>query len=267
MLELAEDEQEYFIDKLKKKTLIGKKGSEHPVFTAIIGMPGTGKSTLAAKMQNTAVISGDNVMSEYCEMLGIDITEPFVDKEVGRFIDRVNREIIDEAVDRGINIAYDTQSVFRAEDMLEEMRQKGYQVRAKVMLADKYQAALNSVERKLDMDEKFIQYKMGERKRYPKGNTRLGSLEAASDNFERVVNYIKTANAKSYPVEVYEFGKDKPSFKSGEDVGSFFESLDLTPAVDQSKRAEKLSARAMVLGKEDEVIGLNYLRNRMNKEK
>ena len=25
MLELAEDEQEYFIDKLKKKTLIGKK--------------------------------------------------------------------------------------------------------------------------------------------------------------------------------------------------------------------------------------------------
>ncbi len=161
-------------------------------------------------------------MSEYCEMLGIDITEPFVDKEVGRFIDRVNREIIDEAVDRGINIAYDTQSVFRAEDMLEEMQQKGYQVRAKVMLADKYQAALNSVERKLDMDEKFIQYKMGERKRYPKGNTRLGSLEAASDNFERVVNYIKTANAKSYPVEVYEFGKDKPSFKSGEDVGSFF---------------------------------------------
>lgn len=108
---------------------------------------------------------------------------------------------------------------------------------------------------------------MGERKRYPKGNTRLGSLEAASDNFERVVNYIKTANAKSYPVEVYEFGKDKPSFKSGEDVDSFFESLDLTPAVDQSKRAEKLSARAMVLGKEDEVIGLNYLRNRMNKEK
>lgn len=95
----------------------------------------------------------------------------------------------------------------------------------------------------------------------------MGSLEAASDNFERVVNYIKTANAKSYPVEVYEFGKDKPSFKSGEDVGSFFESLDLTPAVDQSKRAEKLSARAMVLGKEDEVIGLNYLRNRMNKEK
>ena len=37
MLELAEDEQEYFIDKLKKKTLIGKKGSEHPVFTAGVG--------------------------------------------------------------------------------------------------------------------------------------------------------------------------------------------------------------------------------------
>lgn len=266
MLELAPDEQEYFTHKMLLKALSGKKPVDNPNFTAIIGMPGTGKSTLASKLKNTVLVSGDYIMGEYCKSLGIDYTEEFVDKEVGRFIEKVNGKIISEARRRDLNIAYDTASVYRADDMLELMSKNGYNVRAKVMIADKYLAVLNSLDRKLDMDEKFIQYKRGKRKNYPKGNTRLGSLESASDNFERVINYIKAANTKSYSIEVYEFGKDQPSFKSGDNVDKFLENLDLTPAANQSKRAEKLSRRAQVMGKENEIIGLNYLKNRMYKE-
>ena len=267
MLELAEDEQEYFIEQMKRKALLDKKPADNPTFTAILGMPGTGKSTIASKLDNTVIISGDDVMTEYCKTLGIDITEEFMDKEVGIFIGKVNDEIIKEAMLRDMNIAYDTASIYRGEEMIEEMQQKGYNVQAKIMLADKYQAVLNTVDRKFDVDEKYIQYKRGERKNFPKGNTRIGNLIAAPDSFERVVNFIKMANTKNYPIEVYEFGKDKPSFKSGDDVDRFFENLDLTPSEDQIKRAEKLSDRANALGKEDDFLGLNYLKNRMKSER
>ena len=57
MLELAEDEQQAFIEDSKKRVLGGLKASKRPTFTLVLGAQGVGKSSLTALFENAAVIS------------------------------------------------------------------------------------------------------------------------------------------------------------------------------------------------------------------
>ena len=65
MLELAEDEQQAFIEDSKKRVLGGLKASKRPTFTLVLGAQGVGKSSLTARFENAAVISPDAYVADY----------------------------------------------------------------------------------------------------------------------------------------------------------------------------------------------------------
>ena len=72
MLELAEDEQQAFIEDSKKRVLGGLKASKRPTFTLVLGAQGVGKSSLTALFENAAVISPDAYVADYYAAVGID---------------------------------------------------------------------------------------------------------------------------------------------------------------------------------------------------
>ncbi len=268
MIELAEDEQQIFIERMTAKALKGKTPSENPTFYALIGAPGSGKSTLASTIDNAVVISTDYIIGEYAKTMGIDIREDFYDREISRFATKVSGEIYKAAVKNRMNIIYDTSVLQNTVKMLERVPDAGYQTKVKVMLVDEYQAAMNVVERKMDNDDAFSRHRqLREKFGYPTGNP-LGVKPSVSMNVSAAVeNFIQQAVERGYPLEIYEFGKKEPSFKTGDDFDKFIENLELTPMDKHLERCEKLKRRANNAGREDDILELLNLKREMMRRK
>ncbi len=264
MIELAEDEQQAFTEQMVKEALEGKKPSKNPTFCALIGAPGSGKSTLASTMDNAVVISSDHVIAEYAKTLGIDIREDFCDRDVARFATRVSNEIYKAAVKNKMDIVYDTSVLTNALKTLEHVSKFGYQTKAKVMLVDEYQAAMNVVERKMNNDEAFGKHRaLREKFGYPSGNP-LGVKPSTSLNVSAAVEeFIQQAVDSDFPIEIYEFGKKEPSFKTGDDFDKFIENLKLVPMEEHIERCEQLKKRADREGREDDFLNLLALKQEM----
>lgn len=229
MIELAEDERQVFTERMVAEALKGKTPLESPTFYALVGAPGSGKSTLASTIDNAVVISSDHVIAEYAKTLGIDIREDFCDREVGRFATVVSNEIYKAAVKNKMNIVYDTSVLQNTFKMLEHVPKFGYQTKLKVMLVDEYQAAMN--------------------------------VSAAVEEF------VMQAVERGYPLEIYEFGKKEPSFKTGDDFDRFIESLELIPMERHLERCEKLKRRADNAGREEDFMQLMALKKEMMERK
>ncbi len=264
MIELAEDEQQFFTEKMVEEALRGKKASAKPTFYALIGAPGSGKSTLASSIANAVVISSDHIIAEYAKTMGIDIRDDFYDREISRFATMVSGEIYKAAVKNRMNIVYDTSVLQNTIKMLNRVPKIGYQTKVKVMLVDEYQAAMNVVERKMNNDEAFTRHRqLREKFGYPSGNP-LGVRPDTSMNVSAAVeDFIQQAVASGYPMEIYEFGKKKPSFKTGDDFDKFIESLQLLPMEKHLERCEKLKNRADKAGRQDDVLELLNLKREM----
>lgn len=267
MLELAEDEQFVFIERMKELAFAGKTPVKRPVLTALIGAQGSGKSHLAEQIQNSVLISSDRVIEEYLKCLNIDPREDFYDAELGRFACRVNNEIVKTAIEGGYNVTYDTSVLSETVKMMDFMAQYGYKSDVKVILADEYQAALNVAERKLDYDERYADYcrRRLDGARRPEGNP-LAVMPSTSGNYSALVlEFVENAVQKGVPLEIYEFGKNKPSFKTGDDFDRFVENLQLIPVEEHIKRCEKLKRRADEAGNEDYFMQLKMLQNQMRR--
>ena len=177
------------------------------------------------------VISSDHVIAEYAKTLGIDIREDFCDREVGRFATVVSNEIYKAAVKNKMNIVYDTSVLQNTFKMLEHVPKFGYQLR-----------------------EKFG---------YPSGNP-LGVKPSTSMNVSAAVEeFVMQAVERGYPLEIYEFGKKEPSFKTGDDFDRFIESLELIPMERHLERCEKLKRRADNAGREEDFMQLMALKKEM----
>ena len=126
MLELAEDECQIFIENMTEKAFAGKTPVEEPVYTALIGAPGSGKSNLARKIKNSVVISSDNIITEYINTVGIDPRDYNGDEEVSRFATIVNNHIAKKAVREGYNLTYDTSALLNSLNMGTYLKKYGY---------------------------------------------------------------------------------------------------------------------------------------------
>lgn len=169
MLELAEDEQQAFIEDSKKRVLGGLKASKRPTFTLVLGAQGVGKSSLTALFENAAVISPDAYVADYYAAVGIDPRDNPYDREIGDFAMRVTQEILTEAVRRKYDIVYDAMSMSDAGRLVGGVKSLGYGVALKAVVNDMYASALNVEERKLRYDEDYTEYARG-KGAYPQGN-------------------------------------------------------------------------------------------------
>ena len=171
MLELAEDEQQAFIEDSKKRVLGGLKASKRPTFTLVLGAQGVGKSSLTALFENAAVISPDAYVADYYAAVGIDPRDNPYDLEIGDFAMRVTQEILTEAVRRKYDIVYDAMSMSDAGRLVGGVKSLGYGVALKAVVNDMYASALNVEERKLRYDEDYTEYARG-KGAYPQGNSK-----------------------------------------------------------------------------------------------
>lgn len=268
MIELAEDEQQAFIEKMKQKALRLKRPAEHPVFIAMVGTQGAGKSTIARQEKNAVLLASDQIIMEYAKWMNIDISGAFYDKELGLFASRVNNEIYKEAVRRRLNIIYDTSVLSNTRKMLEHAPNFGYTTKVKAVLVDEYQGAMNVVERKMKIDDQYRRYSRERpHARYPKGNPFPVSPEQSMISSMAVVEFIEEAMQKGIPLEIYEFGKKEPSFRTGEDFESFIDSLQPVSMAEHLKRCESLARKADDRGREDDFLNLMALKQEMMERK
>lgn len=162
MLELAEDEQQAFIEDSKKRVLGGLKATNDPTFTLVLGAQGVGKSSLTALFENAAVLSPDAYVADYYAAVGIDPRDNPYDREIGDFAMRVTQEILTEAVRRKYDIVYDAMSMSQTPGRLVGgVKSLGYGVALKAVVNDMYASALNVEERKLRYDEDYTEYARG----------------------------------------------------------------------------------------------------------
>lgn len=267
MLYWADDEKQVFIEQMKRQALAGKHPVDNPIFTALIGAQGSGKSHLAAQIPNSVLISSDHIIEEYAKCLNIDTRENFYDAELGRLATKVNNEIVKAAIEGGYNVTYDTSVLSETVKMIDFMVRYGYKTDIKVMLVDEYQAAMNVAERKLEYDRHQTDYRCNrlDGARYPDGNPLPVMPSTSGNSSVLVMEFIENAVQKGVPIEIYEFGKNKPSFKTGDDFDKFIENLELTPIEQHIKRCEELQRRADKAGNEDYFMQLKMLRNQMSK--
>jgi len=264
MIELAEDEQRVFAAQMVDKALEGKQSSEKPTLYALVGAPGSGKSSWANRVNNAVLISGDDVLGEYARTLGIDIREDFYDEEVGRFASKVTNEIYKAAIRNKMDIVYDTSALHNTFAVLEHVPKFGYKTKLKVFLVDEYQAALNVVERKMNNDKAYEKHlAMPEKYGYPRGNPLGVSPQVSLNVSVAVTEFVQTAVAKGVPMEIYEYGKKEPSFRTGDDFEAFVEHLQLVPMEEHIERCENLKRRADNAGRENDVLNLMALKREM----
>ncbi|MBR2034285.1 MAG: hypothetical protein IKA03_06415, partial [Alphaproteobacteria bacterium] len=57
--------QQKFIEQYKQKVLTGKIAEDTPKFVYLLGAKGSGKTTLARKMNNVVLASTDDIIAEF----------------------------------------------------------------------------------------------------------------------------------------------------------------------------------------------------------
>lgn len=264
MIELADDEQEIFTKRMVKEAMEGKTPSSRPTFYALVGAPGSGKSSMAKNIKNAVVICSDHVIGEYAKELDIDISNDFYDKDVSLFAVKVSNEIYKAAVKNKMDIVYDTSVLYNTKKMVEHVKKFGYQTQIKLMLTDEYQAAMNVIERKMNVDNQYFMHKRyRDFCHYPSGNLFAVSPYVSMNVSAAVEDFLGEMQLKKEPIEVYEFGKTEPSFKTGDDFDKFIDNMKLIPMEDHIKRCDKLIKRAMNEGRDDDAINLIALKKEM----
>lgn len=260
MLELAEDEQQAFIEDSKKKVLSGLKASKRPTFTLVLGAQGAGKSSLTANFENAAVISPDAYVADYYTAVGIDPRDNPYDREIGDFAMKVTQEILIEAARRKYDIVYDAMSMSDASRLVSGVKSLGYSVAMKAVVNDMYTSALNVEERKLKYDEQYTEYARG-KSACPQGNP----LEVNSgDSIIRameMMDFLEKADKKGVKIEVYRTGEKEPAFVTGQggNFAAFAKTLAVGNKDSHIERCGRLVKKAMSAGKEDAVMRLKRL--------
>lgn len=265
MLELAEDEQQAFIEDSKKKVLSGLKVSKRPTFTLVLGAQGVGKSSLTERFENAAVISPDTYVADYFAAVGIDPRDNPYDREIGDFAMKVTRKLLTEAVRRKYDIVYDAMSMSDAGRLVEGMKSLGYDVALKAVVNDMYASALNVEERKLDYDEAYTEYARGNGV-YPQGNPlEVDSGDSIIRSME-MMNFLEKADKKGVKIEVYRTGEKEPAFVTGQggDFAAFAETVAVGDISGYMERCGKLVRKAMNVGKENAVMRLKRLERELS---
>lgn len=227
MLELAEDEQEAFIKNYKTKVLTGLKPERVPEFIVLIGTKGIGKSTLAKKQVNAAVISPDDIMAEYWKTVGADTRGEIYDKEVSLFSSKVSNALFNEAVRKNYNVVYDASTGINTRKLMQRFSGLGYEVKMKAIIGDDMQSQLNVVRRKLRHDRHFSNKKSLKSGIYPENENPLQvSMDVSANGAYTVIELLQDADRLGENFEVYEFGKDTPSFVRGKKGGELDKYLE-----------------------------------------
>ncbi len=269
MLELTEDEQQIFIEKIKQKVLAGKTPAKgQPTLTIIIGTPGSGKSYLAQTIENSVYCSPDDIIAEYIKTTGTDPRGDFLNDDIEKFTARVYDEVVQAIIDGKYNFTCDSFKDVDGQKVVNFMAQYGYKKDIKVILADEYQAALNAVERKLDYDDKYTEYCKNKQSgtQYPRGNPLEVAPDVSTKTSDHIAKFICKAVEEGKQIEIYEFGKIKPSFRTGDDFDKFLENLPLTPITKHIKRCQQLYNRAHQSGNKKCAAQLNWLMQKMKKD-
>ena len=215
-----------FINKYKQKVFAGVRAKEKPDFIYIIGAKGSGKTTLARKLENVVLVSADDIIGNLVKEMGWDADDYGSDPKNRMFLAQMANELFQNAIDNRYSIAFDTGLTDNTEKLVNIMNSKGYDIKFKAILADDIMAQLNVASRKLDYDEKLARYKEGKGD-FPEGeNPTEVDLRLASKSAIDTVKFLQKLYAQGYDFEVYEYGKSKPSYDTREAKVSFDDYLE-----------------------------------------
>lgn len=222
-MKLSIREQKQFIEDYKRKVVCGKTSVEQPEFVYFIGAKGSGKTTLARKLENTVLISADDVIADYIKVSGEDGRNFVYGQEERNFFAVVANEVFKEAIRNKYNIAYDTGLTDSTEKMIEIMQSKGYRTRISAVITDGVAAQLSVAERKLKYDHDFEDFKE-KGADFPEGqNPTLVDLGLAAKSALDVICFLHDCKED---FEVFEIGKDQPVFSSKDRKITFDEYVD-----------------------------------------
>ena len=215
-----------FINKYKRKVFTGVSAKENPDFIYIIGAKGSGKTTLARKLENTVLVSADDVIGNLVKDMGWDADDYGSDPKNRMFLAQVANELFKEAISNKYSIVFDTGLTDNTEKLVNIMNSKCYNIKFKAILADDIMAQLNVASRKLDYDEKLARYKEG-KGAFPEGeNPTEVDLRLASKSAIDTVKFLQKLYAEGHDFEVYEYGKQSPSYDTRKDKVSFDDYLE-----------------------------------------
>lgn len=269
MLELAEDEQEDFIKSYKSKIFANLKSEKQPQFVILIGASGVGKSTLAKKHENFAVIGPDNVIADYWEAIGADARGAAYDKEVGTFACKVVNASLKEAALRNYNIVYDASVSKNTKNLMNKFgNELGYDVQLKAVVGDDLRSQLNVVKRKLNFDQRVNHYRAGKVPDYPSGDNPMQvDMEISARSSLLILDFLNDAEENGLDFEVYEPGKSSPAFDTRKGrqtfeqyLGEYVEKLPDTSVYEEE--CGKLIKKARQQGNENLEMQLQEFRRR-----
>lgn len=269
MLELAEDEQEDFIKSYKSKIFANLKSEKQPQFVILIGASGVGKSTLAKKHENFAVIGPDDIFADYWEAIGADARGFVYDKEVGLFASKVVNALLKEAALRNYNIVYDASVSKNTQNLMNRFgNELGYDVQLKAIVGDDMRSQLNVVKRKLNFDQRVNQYKAGKVPEYPSGDNPMQvDMEISARSSLLILDFLNDAEENGLDFEVYEPGKSSPAFDTRKGrqtfeqyLGEYVEKLPDTSVYEEE--CGKLIKKARQQGNENLEMQLQEFRRR-----
>lgn len=269
MLELAEDEQEDFIENYKRKVFANLKSEKQPQFVILVGAKGIGKSSLAKKHENFAIVAPDDIIGDYWESVGTDARGFVYDKDVGLFAGKVANAVLKEAIIKNYNILYDASVSKNTKNLMDRFdKELGYDVQLKAIIGDDLRSQLNVVKRKLSFDQRVNQYRAGKIPEYPSGDNPMQvDMEVSAKSSLTILNFLKDAEKQGVNFEVYEFGKVSPSFDSKKSYKSFEQYLGeyverLPDSLVYEKECTQLIQKARQQGNGDLEMQLISFRNR-----
>ncbi len=211
MMRLSQTEQRDFVEFCKRKALSGKTAVEEPRFVSLLGAKGAGKTTLGRRLENTVLISADDVICDYFRRLNVDARNYAYDREESRFFTETINEIFVAAIRGRRNIAYDTGLTDNTEELIRRMKQKNYHTEIKAVLVDDIVAQLNVAERKLNFDRRFSDYQKGLGPYPEEMNPTAVGLKLAAKSATDTAEFLMTTDE---PFEVFEYGSDRPAYDS-----------------------------------------------------
>lgn len=235
-----------------------------PEFSVLLGAQGAGKSTLAGSLKNTVVISPDDVIKDYYQACGYDLRENNYTPEIGDFAMKTSFSVLDEAVAKRCNIAYDAMSMNDLGNIFGSVKKFGYGFNIKAVLNDEYTSAMNVEERKLKNNADFAAFKQG-RATYPGSNPLEVDSQVSILSSMKLIDFLMKADEKKIKFEVYEPNRDEPSYVSGgrESFCDYLDTVQLPNQESQLKRCDKLIKKAQYKGNEDAFLRLKYLKREM----
>ena len=218
--------QQKFIEQYKQKVLTGKIAEDTPKFVYLLGAKGSGKTTLARKMNNVVLASADDIIAEFIKAKGYDGRTYNYGAEESCFFSKVLNEVFEAAIANRYNIVFDTGLTDNTEKLIEKMERRGYKSEIKAILVDDIVAQLNVVARKLEFDNKFTMYKEG-KENYPENlNPTQVSIDLAKKSAVDVANFLQELDKTGQNFEVYEYGDDIPSYSTRDSRISFADYLE-----------------------------------------